>query len=175
MEYVIVERSFEDPVDVQRLQAQGRAVDWCLQQLRVQYLVGYVARDLRHVVCLFRAPDAESVRQTQRQGGLPYDRVWSARPLLPPTNPNRAELRRRASIIAQHEASRPLCSDDLCEAVESCDRMSPRLGAVLVESYLSIEGRHLVHRFEAGSLNRVRVLSEGAGLPVTRSWQADVP
>ena len=35
------------------------------------------------MICLYRAPDAEAVRKANRTAGLPFDRVWPARALVP--------------------------------------------------------------------------------------------
>ena len=34
-------------------------------------------------MCLYRAPDAESVRIAQREAGMPVERVWSFRQFRP--------------------------------------------------------------------------------------------
>jgi len=75
---VVVERSFAEPVrfdDVQSLEDRGA---WCLSLNRVEFLVSYLALDRRRMICLYDAPDADSVARTNARLGLPFDRVWSA-------------------------------------------------------------------------------------------------
>jgi len=36
------------------------------------------------MICLYHAPDAESVRLAQRQAGMPLERVWAFHAVLPP-------------------------------------------------------------------------------------------
>jgi hypothetical protein len=50
---VVVERSFGAPVTLEEIQA------------------------LERMVCLYRAPDAEAVREAQRKAKMPVDSVWS--------------------------------------------------------------------------------------------------
>ena len=76
---VIVERSFETPVDVGALQAREDAGQWCLDLHRVRFRHTCLALDRKRMFCLYNAPDAESVRIAQRRIDMPVDRVWSAR------------------------------------------------------------------------------------------------
>lgn len=74
---VLVERRFDEPADLEGLQAMEDANAWCLQSRRVTFSRTFFARDRKYMVCLYRAPDAESVRQAQLQAGLPVARVWA--------------------------------------------------------------------------------------------------
>lgn len=73
---VVVERRFEEPVTMESLQAIEDAGAWCLDTYKVTFLRTYFAKDRKHMVCLYQAPDAESVRLAQEQAGMPVDRVW---------------------------------------------------------------------------------------------------
>ncbi len=75
---VVVERAFAEPVAFAAVQAQEDAGAWCLDQHGVRFLRSYFALDRRRMICLYAAPDAESVRTVQRQVGLPHERVWNA-------------------------------------------------------------------------------------------------
>ena len=44
----------------------------------VEHLAAYLSLDRRRMFCVFRGPDAESVRIANRKGGAPFDRAWSA-------------------------------------------------------------------------------------------------
>lgn len=78
MERVIVERVFDEPISYEELQAREEANAWCLEAYNVTYLRTYVSADSKRMICLFEAPDAESVRAANRQAGLPFDKVWTA-------------------------------------------------------------------------------------------------
>ena len=77
MAIIVVERTFQEPVDLARFPAvkdnQG-----CLDLHQVRYLKGYLSSDRLRMVCLFEAPDAESVRIVNRRVGMPYERIWTA-------------------------------------------------------------------------------------------------
>ena len=74
---VVVERTFDEAVDLADIQAMEDAVSWCLEQHRVEFVRSLFSNDNKRMLCLYRAPDAESVRRTQEQGGLPFDSIWA--------------------------------------------------------------------------------------------------
>lgn len=80
---VVVSRAFEAPVafdDIQALEDAGRG---CLETHSVSFVRSYFSADHKRMICLYRAPDAESVRIAQREARMPVDRVWSCRRYVP--------------------------------------------------------------------------------------------
>lgn len=75
MALVIVERSFEST-------EEGKAVfegdTSCFDLYEVKFVRSYLSPDRKRVICLFEAPDAESVRMANRQAGKSFERVWTA-------------------------------------------------------------------------------------------------
>jgi len=80
---VLVERRFDTAVALADLQAIEDAAADCLQRHRVTFLRTYHAADGRTLLCLYRAPDAESVRLAQRQAGMPLERAWACHHFTP--------------------------------------------------------------------------------------------
>lgn len=78
MEQVVVERTFPEPVEFADVQAQEDAHAWCLEAHNVRFLCTYFSRDRTRMICVYEAPDAESVRQAQTKADMPFDRIWSA-------------------------------------------------------------------------------------------------
>ncbi|WP_355660969.1 nickel-binding protein [Halomonas salifodinae] len=81
---VVVERRFAAPISVSAVQALEDAGAACLQHHRVRFLRTLCATDHRRMHCLYRAPDAESVRLAQHQAGMPVTRIWACRRIVPP-------------------------------------------------------------------------------------------
>lgn len=73
---VLVERRFDAPVHLEDIHAIEVAGKGCLEARNVVYERTFFSTDRRRMVCLYRAPDAESVRQAQSQAGMPVERVW---------------------------------------------------------------------------------------------------
>ncbi len=78
MEHVIVERTFDEPLDMKYVEDLRHKYEWCREQNRIEYVNGYLSADRKRMVCIYRAPDAESVRRYNRQAGLRFDAVWTA-------------------------------------------------------------------------------------------------
>jgi hypothetical protein len=78
MQTVVVERSFDEPVDLRELQQQEDDSAWCLEMYNVTFKLTYVSLDNRRITCIYEAPDREAVFNAQRQAGMPFDRIWSA-------------------------------------------------------------------------------------------------
>ncbi len=82
---VVVERDFPDGVEFETVQAQEEANIACLETHRVKFVRTYFSLDQRRMMCLYRAPDTESVRIAQRQAEMPVSRIWPARRIRPTT------------------------------------------------------------------------------------------
>lgn len=74
---VLVTRRFEDEVTLQQIQDIEDAGSWCLETRNVRFIRTYFAADRKRMICLYEAPDAESVRQAQREAGVPFEEAWS--------------------------------------------------------------------------------------------------
>lgn len=74
---VLVARSFDTPVALESVQAIEDAGAWCLEAHHVRFARTLFSADHRRMLCLYEAPDAESVRLAQRQAGMPLDDVWA--------------------------------------------------------------------------------------------------
>jgi hypothetical protein len=74
---VLVERSFDDGVVLQDIQDIEDAGIRCLEIRDVQFLRTFFSADRKRMICLYEAPDAESVRQAQREAGAPFDKAWA--------------------------------------------------------------------------------------------------
>jgi hypothetical protein len=74
----IAERTFEEPVQFEHIQAVEEGGGWCLTVHGVEHVRSYFAFDRRRMLCLYTAPDVESVRIANRRIGLPFDRIWGA-------------------------------------------------------------------------------------------------
>lgn len=78
MAKVIVEQSFESPIDEAEYDRMARRLDPCLEIQGARWQRSYFALDRTRVVCEFEASDAETVRMSYRSAGLAFVRVWTA-------------------------------------------------------------------------------------------------
>lgn len=80
---VVVTREFDAPVTIEDIQAIEDAGKDCLDMHRVRFLRSFFSNDRTRMICLYNAPDAESVRMAQREAKMPVDRVFAVRRFTP--------------------------------------------------------------------------------------------
>jgi len=74
---VLVERSFPAPVTFEDIQAIEQAGAGCLEAHRVKFVRTFLSADRKRMLCFYEAPDAESVRLSQLEAGMPLETVWA--------------------------------------------------------------------------------------------------
>lgn len=74
---VLVRRVFAEPVTFEAIQAKEDAAAWCLETHRVKFVRTFFSFDRKRMLCLYQAPDAQSVRTVQREAALPFDSIWA--------------------------------------------------------------------------------------------------
>jgi hypothetical protein len=80
---VIVERSFKKSVALEDIQAIEDAGASCLDIRGVKFMRTFFSTDRKRMICLYSAPDVESVREAQREAGMPVDAVWGFAAIRP--------------------------------------------------------------------------------------------
>ncbi len=81
MAVIMVEERFEPPIDVTQGSPIAEDVSPCLPVYDVHWLSSYIATDGSRCVCVYEAPDAESVRRAYRAAEVEFVNVWAASPL----------------------------------------------------------------------------------------------
>ena len=83
MSVMVVEERFDPPIDMSKQAPHVGKLSPCLPVEGVTWLSSYIAADGSRCVCVYDAPDAESVRRAYRKAGVPFDNVWTAAHLAP--------------------------------------------------------------------------------------------
>ena len=81
MARVVVERQFSPALTMSDIAAMERESHWCMDTYRIKRLESFFANDGEHLICVYEAPDVESVRRANETAGLPYTRSWAAEEL----------------------------------------------------------------------------------------------
>jgi hypothetical protein len=76
---VLAECRWEPPVAARDTAHGQQTCGWCLDALRVEPGPVITCADGRRILALFRAPDAEAVRNACRRARLPFERVVALR------------------------------------------------------------------------------------------------
>jgi hypothetical protein len=171
---VLVEREFPEPVEFDAIQAVEERGAWCLRTHRVTFVRTWFSRDRRRMVCLYEAPDAESVRLAQSKAGMPVTRVWAA--VRIPPSPGQAGSEEAGGIgelvVVERSFERPWSLEAIGETfthVLPClIRHDVRYGG----GFLSQDGRRMICVFHAVDAESVRHSNRSAGIPFDRAWTA---
>jgi hypothetical protein len=78
MPHVVVEYTFDPPMTEEQFDAIAEKLDPCLQARDVTWKESFVAQDRRRRICIFEAPDAETVRAAYRSAGVSFGQAWAA-------------------------------------------------------------------------------------------------
>ena len=167
MSTVLVERSFAEPVAFEDIQALEDRGAWCLEAHGVRFLRTYVSRDRRRMVCLYDAPDAESVRLAERKAGVPFERAWSARTLRHDGPEARGD-----AIVVERVLPRPMDEAAIREAVAAGRWCLEQHACRAVWTYLSADDLRCLCVFEAPDAESVRRTQRQIGMPFETAWPA---
>ena len=80
---ILVERRFDQSTPLQQIQDIEDAGIGCLESRNVRFIRTFFSVDQKRMICLYAAPDAESVRQAQREAGVPFAEAWTFRAVNP--------------------------------------------------------------------------------------------
>ncbi len=169
MSVVIVERVFPEPVTQDEIQAGEDRAAGCHEDYQVRFLKTYVARDRKRVVCVYEAPDAESVRTVQETADLPYEKLWPAKAIRYEEADVHGDV-----VVLERALPQPFDEATLRAKSAQVAWCFDLWGCRIVWSYLSLDGRRCVCIFTAPDAESVRQSQDQAGLPYARSWPATV-
>jgi Nickel responsive protein SCO4226-like len=168
MSVVVVERTFEDPVTYESIKAAFDRQPGCLEAHRVRYLKSYFAGDRKRMLCLYEAPDAESVRRLQDTVHAPFVRAWTAL-AIPFGDPEPRE-----GVVVVERALDPALDEAAIRAAAEDDTCRTQWGCRLLGSYLSTDGRRCLCLYEAPDAESVRQVQQTGTLPYERAWTSAV-
>lgn len=81
MAVIMVIEKFDPPIDLSQGSPVADKVSPCLPAYDAHWLSSYIASDGTQCVCVYEAPDAESMRRIYRTADVPFEAVWAATPL----------------------------------------------------------------------------------------------
>lgn len=171
MAVVLVERTFESPQSFAELQSKEEAAAWCMTAQHVRFLRSFFSADRRRMVCMYEAPDAESVRVTQRTAGLPVAHAWSATTIVdatvePPKGYQLAVAQRALPEGVTVEHVQHLATDP-----SGCGR---RLRLVHFGAFLALDHRRMCCMYYTPDLESVRSANRENATPIESLWRAEM-
>ncbi len=172
MSYIVVERVLEEPFEwevFREIYGQARA---CLDLHRARLLRSYLASDALRVTCLFEAPDAEAVRDANRQAGLPVTRVWPASLHRPPAGGPSQEP--GSVVLVEREFDAPAVFEEIQAREHAGAWCMDQHDVRFVRTYFARDRKRMICLYAAPDAESVRIAQHTIGMPVTRVWPATV-
>lgn len=83
MASIVLERRFDPGLTSADLELMFERLGPCIDERDVRWIRSYLSASGQRMICLFDAPDAESVRQAYRMAGYPFESVWRGDVLAP--------------------------------------------------------------------------------------------
>jgi hypothetical protein len=172
MARVIAERLFPQPIDIGELKITAREFGGCFDRHGVAYLYGYIAPDRQRMICVYEAPDAESVRIANRQTGMPFECIYTATVHEPTVDaaPGADDGRASTDVLVERTFSTPVVFSDL-QAIEDAGAWClNEHGVTFVRTYFAIDRRRMLCRYRASDAESVRIVNRRLGMPVDTVW-----
>jgi hypothetical protein len=171
MANIVVERNFPEPADIAALKSAARDETGCLARHNVRYLYGYIAPDRRRMICVFEAADAESVRISNRQSGMPFECAYAATVHEPPASPPAAgDPRAGSDVLVERSFPEPVVFAEV-QAIEDAGAWClSEHGVTFVRTYFSTDKRRMLCRYRAADAESVRIVNRRLGMPFDVAW-----
>jgi hypothetical protein len=168
---VVVERYFPEATSIESLTVAVRNADGCLARHNTRYFYGYVAPDRQRMICLFEAPDAESVRLVSRQTGMPFERIYPVTVHEPPAaTPTRSDTSAATDVLVERSFPEPVVFAEVQAIEDGGAWCLSEHGVTWVRTYFSTDRRRMLCRYRAADTESVRIVNRRLGLPFDVAW-----
>jgi len=77
MSTVVMERLYDAPRSGDQIDEMNKAIGPCLEVNGVQHIQTIASADRTRFICIFEAPDAQTVRRAIDSSGVTYERIWA--------------------------------------------------------------------------------------------------
>jgi Protein of unknown function (DUF4242) len=172
MSFVIVETLVDYPLTPENPTDTDLRILACLAERQVTWRYSLLSSDRTRMICIFAAPDAESVRESYRKGGGDFKQIWTAELILPDGRPPQ----RNESILKVFEGTFPegLTQAEWDEANRQVLPCYAERGVEWVHSYVSRDRTRVVCELNSPDAEIIRETHRKFDIPYDRVWSAMV-
>ncbi len=171
MSIVIVETLADTPLTPENPTETDYQILDCLGARMGTWQYSLLSSDRLRMLCVFDAPDAESVRESYAKAGGAFDRIWSAQRLTPaqPPQPNDTPLTVVESICPES-----FTPDQWQTAQASLKSDWADAGVEWAKAYAALNHSRGFWELHAPEAKMVQEIHHRVGLPFSRVWSAIV-
>jgi hypothetical protein len=163
MTQLVLERTFEPPIDRQLVIGTVRSGAWCYEQHRVDWLGSLLSLDGRRMVCRFEARDTESLRQALRQMDADMRVLWHG-------SVHDAPGDREANVVVERSFAEPVSLDEVQAKEDAGQWCLDAHGVSFVRTFFSNDRKRMLCLYAAPDAEAVATAQRKAGMPVDRVW-----
>lgn len=172
MSLVIIETQSDTPLTPEEPTETDLRVLACLTERNATWQYSLLSSDRLRMICIFKAPDVESVRESYRRGGGIFDRMWSGEIIRPEgTQPQRNE-----AILKVFESTFPsgFTHDEWDEGNRNVLPCYAERGVEWLHAYVALDRTRLVCELNAPDAEVIRESHRKFNIPFDRVWSAMV-
>ena len=163
MTHLVLERTFDPPLDKPQVIDIVKNGAWCFEQYRVDWLGSLLAVDGRRMVCRFESNDAESIRQALRTIDADMRVIWAGSTHDAPTS-------ERPNVVVERSFSDPVELADL-QAKEDASQWCLDAHQVrFVRTLFANDKKRMLCLYAAPDAEAVAEAQRKAAMPVDRVW-----
>lgn len=171
MSFVIVETLATSPLTPEKPTETDLRVLACLTERNATWQYSLLSSDRLRMLCIFEAPDAESVRESYRRGGGIFQQIWAGDLIQPESQ----LVQRNVEMLKVAEGIYPHVEPQ--EGHEVSVRALYGYAAQRIEwvqSYLSCDRTRLICELNTPDAESVQEVRKQSGSPCDRVWSAMV-
>lgn len=169
MSLVIVETLADSPLTPEEPTDTDLRVLACLAERDATWRYSLLSRDRLRMICIFDALDAESVRESYRQGGGVFSHIWAGELI----QPQGIQPQRHPSMLKVIEGTYPPIGqaewNEVSSKTLSC---YAQRGIEWIQSYTSRDRTRVICELNALDAQPVREAQHQAGVSFDRVWSA---
>jgi Protein of unknown function (DUF4242) len=170
MSLVIIETVSEKPLTDELLDAATQVIAPCIEARNGTWRYSMLSSDRHRMICIYDAPDAESIRDAYRRGGLAPSRAWAGYVVEPEGTPPTWNK----STLKIQESTYPTGLTD-----EQCSQEQQHLlpyyaeyGVEWIRSYVSLDRTRMLCELNAPDAEVIRQAHLKFGFSCDRIWPA---
>ena len=172
MTFVVVETQSETPLYPEVPNEATFRTEECLAKHNCTWRYTLLSSSRHRMICIFEAPDTESVRKSFRRGGTAFSHMWSGELIMP----EESLSGHNAPVLKVFEHTYPQGFtweqwDDVNRRVLPCHA---ERGVEWVQSYISRDRTRIICELTAPDAEIIRETYRRLDIPYDRGWSAMV-
>lgn len=170
MSLIIVETAADQPLTDEILGDAHRRVLPCLEARDAIWQYSLLSTDRQRMICTFKAPDAESVRESYRRAGLPACPVWTGDLI----EQNRVPQQTLTTVQVMEGTYPSLNETDWQEISRKILHYCAAWNIEWLRSYLSLDRTKVVYELNSPDIKLMQAAQQELGISCDRIWSAQI-